>query len=142
MTATFAKQAAYPYQDPHAGRARGMLLEQAIGREVRRQREKLDVTISELAKAAGISAGMLSKIENGATSPSLSSLHALAQALQVPLTTFFRHFDEMRTATFVKAGQGLAIEDSPDNAEAITVGLFRASPKMCHPRSGHYVRGS
>src|SRR3954451_9741089 len=110
VSTTFAKQSAYPYQEPHAERPRGMLLEQAIGREVRRQREKLDVTISELAKAAGISAGMLSKIENGATSPSLSSLQALAQALQVPLTTFFRNFDEMRTATFVKAGQGLAIE--------------------------------
>jgi transcriptional regulator with XRE-family HTH domain len=82
----------------------------AIGREVKRQREKLDVTISELAKAAGVSAGMLSKIENGATSASLSSLQALAQALQVPLTTFFRDHDELRTATFVKAGQGLAIE--------------------------------
>jgi transcriptional regulator with XRE-family HTH domain len=104
------KSVVYPFQDPHAGRSRDMLLEQAIGREVRRQREKLDITISELAKAAGISAGMLSKIENGATSPSLSSLQALAQALQVPLTTFFRDFDEMRTATFVKAGQGLAIE--------------------------------
>jgi transcriptional regulator with XRE-family HTH domain len=104
------KPIVYPFQDPHAGKNRDMLLEQAIGREVRRQREKLDITISELAKAAGISAGMLSKIENGATSPSLSSLQALAQALQVPLTTFFRDFDEMRTATFVKAGQGLAIE--------------------------------
>jgi transcriptional regulator with XRE-family HTH domain len=104
------KSVVYPFQDPHAAKSRDMLLEQAIGREVRRQREKLDITISELAKAAGISAGMLSKIENGATSPSLSSLQALAQALQVPLTTFFRDFDEMRTATFVKAGQGLAIE--------------------------------
>lgn len=100
----------YPYQDPHEGRARGMLLEQAIGREVRRQREKLNVTLAELARAAGISAGMLSKIENGATSPSLSTLQALAAALQVPLTTLFRDYDEIRTATHVKAGQGLAIE--------------------------------
>ena len=110
MSAAIINQPSYPYQDPHAGRARSMLLEQAIGREVRRQREKLGVTISELAKAAGISAGMLSKIENGATSASLSSLQALATALQVPLTTFFRDFDEMRNATFVKAGQGLTIE--------------------------------
>ena len=100
----------YPYQDPHAAHPRGMLLEQAIGREVRRQREKLDVTITELAKAAGMSAGMLSKIENGATSPSLTSLQALAQALQVPLTTVFRNFDEMPSATLVKAGHGLTIE--------------------------------
>ena len=58
-----------PYQEPHlVASARGKLLEEAIGREVRRFREKLGITISELAKAADMSAGMLSKIENGATS--------------------------------------------------------------------------
>ena len=66
-----------PYQEPHqAGAANGKLLEETIGREVRRFREKLGLTISELAKAARMSAGMLSKIENGATSPSLASLQA------------------------------------------------------------------
>jgi transcriptional regulator with XRE-family HTH domain len=129
------KPIVYPFQDPHAGKSRDMLLEQAIGREVRRQREKLDITISELAKAAGISAGMLSKIENGATSPSLSSLQALAQALQVPLTTFFRDFDEMRTATFVKAGQGLAIERRGTRAghQYQLLGHVPSGPLMVEP---------
>ena len=74
------------FQDPHgqAG-AQGKLLEQAIGREVKIFREKLGLTIAELAKAADMSAGMLSKIENGATSPSLASLQALGRALQDPL---------------------------------------------------------
>lgn len=100
-----------PYQDPHvSGAAQGRLLEEAIGREVKRSREKLGLTIAELAKAAGMSAGMLSKIENGATSPSLASLQALSQALQVPVTSFFRGYEELRDATFVKAGQGLTIE--------------------------------
>jgi transcriptional regulator with XRE-family HTH domain len=102
---------ALPYQEPHGGRASNdKLLEQTIGREVRRFREKLGLTISELAKAAEMSAGMLSKIENGATSPSLSSLQALSRALQVPVTALFRGFEEIRDATFVKAGQGLTIE--------------------------------
>jgi transcriptional regulator with XRE-family HTH domain len=101
---------ALPYQEPHGGRASDKLLEQTIGREVRRFREKLGLTISELAKAAEMSAGMLSKIENGATSPSLSSLQALSRALQVPVTALFRGFEEIRDATFVKAGQGLTIE--------------------------------
>jgi len=57
-----------------------------------------------------MSAGMLSKIENGATSPSLSSLQALSKALQVPVTSLFRGFEEIRDASFVKAGQGLTIE--------------------------------
>jgi transcriptional regulator with XRE-family HTH domain len=99
-----------PYQEPHGGPERGKLLEVAIGREVKRFREKLGLTISELAKAAEMSAGMLSKIENGATSPSLASLQALGQALQVPVTALFRGFEELRDASFVKAGQGLAIE--------------------------------
>ena len=57
-----------------------------------------------------MSAGMLSKIENGATSPSLGSLQALSRALHVPVTALFRGFEEIRDATFVKAGQGLTIE--------------------------------
>ena len=100
-----------PYQEPHptAGGA-DRLLEQVIGREVKRFREKLGLTISELAKGAGMSAGMLSKIENGATSPSLSSLQSLSKALQVPVTALFKGYEEIRDASFVKAGQGLKIE--------------------------------
>ena len=98
-------------QDPHrVGPAEGRLLEEAIGREVRNFREKLGLTIAELAKSSGISAGMLSKIENGTTSPSLSTLQALSRALHVPVTALFRSFEETNEATFVKAGQGLTIE--------------------------------
>jgi mannose-6-phosphate isomerase-like protein (cupin superfamily) len=53
---------------------------------------------------------MLSKIENGNTSPSLATLRSLSTALNVPVTALFREFEEQRDATFVKAGQGLAIE--------------------------------
>ena len=98
-------------QDPHStGTAEGRLLEQAIGREVRAFREKLGLNLSELANAAGMSVGMLSKVENGMTSPSLSSLQALSRALQVPVTALFRSYEESHEATFVKAGQGLTIE--------------------------------
>lgn len=99
------------YQNPHGeSLTEGKLLEEAIGREVRRFREKLGLTISELAKAAEMSAGMLSKIENGATSPSLSSLQAVSKALHVPVTALFKGYEEIRDATFVKSGQGLMIE--------------------------------
>ena len=43
-----------PYQEPHLGAsARGKLLEEAIGREVRGFREKLGITISELGQGGG-----------------------------------------------------------------------------------------
>jgi transcriptional regulator with XRE-family HTH domain len=98
------------FQNPHGEERNDRFLEEAIGREVKRHREKVGITISELAKAANISAGMLSKIENGATSPSLATLQALSLALQVPFTALFKGYEEFRDATFVKAGQGLTIE--------------------------------
>jgi len=98
-------------QDPHAaGRAGGNLLEESIGRQVRALREQLGLTISDLARSAGMSGGMLSKIENGSTSPSLSSLLALSRALHVPVSGLFKGFERSREATFVKAGDGLEID--------------------------------
>ena len=98
-------------QDPHAlTGARDNWLEVTIGREVRAFRKQLDMTVMEVAKAAGLSTGMLSKIENGGISPSLATLQALSRALHVPVTAFFRRFEEERDATFVRAGEGLKIE--------------------------------
>jgi len=99
------------FQDPHKLRspANGQL-ETAIGREVREFRKKLDMTVAQLAGQARLSAGMLSKIENGMTSPSLDTLQALSKALHLPVTAFFRRYEEERDATFVPAGQGLKIE--------------------------------
>lgn len=100
-----------PFQDPHALRGeRENNLERAIGHEVRTLRKKLGITGADLAAATGISLGMLSKIENGNTSPSLTTLQALAHALGVPVTAFFRRFEESRSAVFVKAGEGVELE--------------------------------
>lgn len=98
-------------QNPHQiGGARDNLLEVAIGREVRAFRTKLGITVADLAAAAKLSPGMLSKIENGLTSPSLNTLQTLSAALGVPVTSLFRRFEERRDAVFVKSGQGLVIE--------------------------------
>ncbi len=88
---------------------RGATLETALGREVRRLRKKHGMTVSELASVAALSAGMLSKIENGVTSPSLGTLRSLASALNVSMTAFFRPFEERRDASYVPAGGGLKI---------------------------------
>ncbi|CAL79550.1 putative transcriptional regulator with a putative HTH DNA-binding domain [Bradyrhizobium sp. ORS 278] len=85
-------------------------LETEIGAEVRRLRKDLDLTVAELGAAAGISAGMMSKIENGSISPSLATLSALAKALNVPIARLFRENGEERDCSFVKAGHGVRIE--------------------------------
>lgn len=98
-------------QNPHAVRdPKENILEIAIGREVRAFRKKLGITVADLAAATKMSLGMLSKIENGNTSPSLTSLQSLSRALGVPVTAFFRRFEEERNAVFVKAGVGVDVE--------------------------------
>ena len=62
----------------------------------------LDLTVAELGAAAGISTGMLSKIENGTISPSLVTLNALARALNIPISRLFSETDERRDCSFVK----------------------------------------
>jgi transcriptional regulator with XRE-family HTH domain len=85
-------------------------LETEIGAEVRRLRKEFDLTVSELGAAAGISASMMSKIENGSISPSLATLSALAKALNVPIGRLFRESGEQRDCSFVKSGAGVRIE--------------------------------
>ncbi len=86
-------------------------LEIAIGRQVRIFRKRLNLTVANVARQAQLSSGMLSKIENGLTSPSLATLEALANALHVPLTALFRgHEEQQRDVTVVRAGEGLPIE--------------------------------
>jgi len=95
-------------QDPHktAGFSENDLLT-AVGRQTRAFRRQKGLTISRLAKEMGISNGMLSKIENGQTAPSLQTLKALSQALGVPLTALFMGFEETREAMHIKSGEGV-----------------------------------
>ena len=99
-------------QNPHSTREgdREKVLEVAIGREVRAFRRQQETTVADLSARTGISIGMLSKIENGNTSPSLTTLQTLANALSVPLTSFFRQFEESRQAVHTKSREGVEID--------------------------------
>ena len=85
-------------------------LERALGSQIRAIRRQQDLSVSDLASAAGISNGMLSKIENGGISASLATLQAIAGVLQVSLSSLFASFEERQDCSYVPAGQGLTIE--------------------------------
>ena len=98
-------------QNPHRVREkREKVLEVAIGREVRAYRKKKNITVAELSETTGLSIGMLSKIENGNTSASLTTLAAVANALSIPITSFFRGYEAEKTAIHTKAGEGVELE--------------------------------
>jgi len=81
----------------------------AIGGRLREERRRLGLTLQEVALRTGMSLGMISKIENAQTSASLRTLARLSQALEVPITTFFRGLEEERDASYVPAGEGIEL---------------------------------
>lgn len=82
-------------------------VERHVGSIVHRLRLQQNLTIREIARKGNISSGMLSKIENGQTSPSLDTLVTVAEALGVTLASLFAGFSSHEGgAQHVKAGQG------------------------------------
>jgi transcriptional regulator with XRE-family HTH domain len=81
----------------------------AIGSALRDLRQSRSLTARQLATESGVSAAMISRIENGQVSPSISTLNALSQALDVPLVSLFRETTSHHSDfTHVKPGEGLA----------------------------------
>ena len=98
-------------QNPHSlSEYRENVLEVAIGRQIRIYRKQMEITVSDLSKMTGLSTGMLSKIENGNTSPSLSTLQTLSNALSIPMTAFFKQFEQERECIHTKANEGVEVE--------------------------------
>lgn len=85
-------------------------LERSLGVQIKQERRKRDLSVADLAGAAHISTGMMSKIENGQISPSLSTLQAISSALSVPLSNLFASFEDRQDCSYVSAGNGLSIE--------------------------------
>ena len=60
-----------------------------VSRRVREIRKERGFSLRVLAEISGLNVNTLSLIENGKTSPSVSTLTQLANALKVPISTFF-----------------------------------------------------
>ena len=85
-------------------------LDRYLGNTIRQLRLEHGLTIAEVSERAGISRGMLSKIENGLTSTSLDTLEQLANSLGVTLSRLFRGYNvPSGGAQLVKSGQGLEV---------------------------------
>src|SRR5688572_12932802 len=61
-----------------------------IAQKIRMIRLEKNLTIQELARRANVSKGLLSKIENSRTIPSLPVFITIIQSLDIPLKDFFR----------------------------------------------------
>jgi transcriptional regulator with XRE-family HTH domain len=75
-----------------------------IGTRVKALREASGLSLRDLAARSGVSAPMLSQVERGETSPTLTVASRIASGLELRLSQLLR-LDEGGTVTIVRAGQ-------------------------------------
>jgi len=80
--------------------------ELAFGPRVRALREGMDLSLRDLAERSGVSAPMLSQVERGETSPTLSVARRIATGLDLSLSQLLR-LDEGDGVTVVRAAERL-----------------------------------
>src|SRR6201999_3026736 len=83
-----------------------------VSMSLRRERARTGLSLTELAKRAGIAKSTLSQLENGTGNPSLETLWALGTALGVPLS---RLIDPPRSdIKVIRAGEGVFMHAGRD----------------------------
>ena len=81
-----------------------------VGTRLRDLRQERGKSMRALARGSGLSTNALSMIERGRTSPSVSTLYKLSEALEVPITAFFRVELPRQAIVFRKADQHSVVE--------------------------------
>jgi transcriptional regulator with XRE-family HTH domain len=74
----------------------------SVGPRIRALREAMDLSLRDLAERCGVSAPMLSQVERGETSPTLSVASRIAGGLELSLSQLLR-LDEGDGVTIVRA---------------------------------------
>lgn len=85
-----------------------------IGRQLKLARQKRDLTLQQVAKRTGVSAGLISKIENLRTTPSLPVLLKIMQTLNIDLSELDLTSNITGNYLLVKKGEGTK-EDREDS---------------------------
>jgi len=76
-----------------------------VGTRLRELRQERGKSMRALARMSGLSTNALSMIERGLTSPSVSTLYKISEALGIPITAFFRSAPPLHEIVFIKADE-------------------------------------
>jgi transcriptional regulator with XRE-family HTH domain len=98
-------------------------LEVNVGNRLRELRAERDLSIRALAETSGLAMNTLSLIENGKTSPSVSTLQQIAAALDVPIMVFFETSAPKSRVVHTKANRRLGTAFMHGTLEDLGAGL-------------------
>src|SRR6185503_3475771 len=93
-----------------------------VGSRIRALREAMDLSLRDLAERSGVSAPMLSQVERGETSPTLSVAARIAAGLELTLSQLLR-LDESEGVTVVLAADRLGVRRGGHGYEVATPAL-------------------
>jgi transcriptional regulator with XRE-family HTH domain len=97
-----------------------------VGRRLREIRNNRGLSIRALAEESGLNVNTLSMIENGKTSPSVSTLQQVAAALKVSITSFFETETAAQKIVYQKAGERQAAAFTHGTLADLGAGFSRA----------------
>lgn len=92
-----------------------------IGRKLRQLRMRKKIALVDLGKHTGLSASMLSQLENGKLVPTLATLARISMVFDVGLEHFFGNRRGQKTFAVVRAAERLRF---PERADAPTPSYF------------------
>lgn len=95
-----------------------------VGQQIRIARERRGLSQRALAERCGLSVNAISLIERGENSPTVSSLHLMATALNVPITDFFQD-EHKQSVVRVPPEARLRAESNGIILESLGIGLRR-----------------
>ena len=94
---------------------RRLLSNYDIGPKLRQLRLRKKIALVDLGKHTGLSASMLSQLENGKLVPTLPTLARIAMVFDVGLDHFFSDHRARRTFSIVRAAERLSFPELPDS---------------------------
>ena len=76
-----------------------------IGQKIQRYRNQRGLSLRGLAEKTGITASMISQIENNSVNPSINTLKTLAETLDFPLYVLFQEENDPEQELIVRKGE-------------------------------------
>jgi transcriptional regulator with XRE-family HTH domain len=95
-----------------------------LGREVRRRRRALGLTLEQLAERSGLTPNYIGTVEHGQRDPSLSTVMALAKGLEVSASELLGGVADMSPAAMEAAR---LFDSVPPDVQSALLALLRAT---------------